>query len=248
MLQERSCNFVVRLPAHVKLLALLIFVFSVVGVAPGAWWAFTAQSVVVIVALVAGQVSPIHVLRGMTIAVPFVVFAIVTPLVALGPRTEVLGISVSAPGLEASLGMTAKIFIALLASIAFSATTEGQDLLLAFDRLKLPAAFTAIVSFMIRYAVIVTDDVNRARIARESRGGRDDRLSQLTSIGASVGSLFIRSYERGERVHLAMLARGYDGVFPTAAGRAATPADWALVAGPALLAVAVSILSHFWKV
>jgi cobalt/nickel transport system permease protein len=244
LVQERSQNVVSQLPAHVKLVGLLVFVFSVVGVAAGAWWVFACQAVIVLWVLAIGQVSPAVVLRRMTIAIPFVIFALVTPLVALGPRTELLGIAVSAPGLDAALGMIAKIVVALLASIAFSATTGGQELLLAFERLRLPSAFTAIMSFMLRYAVIVIDDINRIRIARESRGGRDSAFSHIKAIGAGVGTLFIRSYERGERVHLAMMARGYSGVFPVAAGRQAAPAEWARAAGPVALAVALSVSSH----
>lgn len=248
LLLERQPSLVQRLPAHVKLVALLVIVFSVVGVSAGAWWAFAADAAIVIAVLAVARVSPTFVLRRMTIEIPFVIFALVTPLVALGPRTEVLGISVSIPGLEAGLGMIAKATVSLLAAIAFAATTGGQELLLAFDRLKIPVAFTAIVSFMLRYAVIVSQDIHRIRIARMSRGGGDNHLRHIKAIGASVGTIFVRSYERGERVHLAMLARGYDGVFPTAAGRIAGASDWALVAGPAVLVVLFSVLSHLMEV
>ena len=33
-------------------------------------------------------------------------------------------------------------------------------------------------------------------------------------LATAAGALFIRSYERGERVHLSMLSRGYVGVLP----------------------------------
>ena len=47
--------------------------------------------------------------------------------------------------------------------------------------------------------------------ARDSRNFGGRRLWQMRTIGNMVGTLFIRSYERGERVYAAMLARGYDG-------------------------------------
>jgi len=239
-----SARETAAIPAHPKLLSLIVFALSVVGVSAGAWEALGVHAVIVLVVLGLARVPIGRILRGLTFALPFVVFAVVTPLVALGPRTEVLGVSVSSPAVDAALLMIAKIVIALLASIAFSATSSAQELLLAFDRLRMPPTLTAIISFMIRYAVIVGDDVKRMRIARQSRGGQDHRVAHFRAIASSVGTLFIRSYERGERVHLAMLARAYDGVFPAAAGRPASVAEWAVALSPAVLALIVTIASH----
>jgi cobalt/nickel transport system permease protein len=67
------------------------------------------------------------------------------------------------------------------------------------------------MGFMIRYVDVVSDEMRRMRIARESRGftARDPRHWPV--VARSLGALFIRSYERGERVHLAMVSRGYTG-------------------------------------
>jgi cobalt/nickel transport system permease protein len=101
-----------------------------------------------------------------------------------------------------------------------------------------------IMTFMLRYADVITDEMRRMRIARESRGfeGRDVR--QLPVVARSAGALFIRSYERGERVHLAMLSRGYDGTMPMTRDAAAQPAQWA--AGLALPVAALTVLLLTW--
>jgi cobalt/nickel transport system permease protein len=62
------------------------------------------------------------------------------------------------------------------------------------------------------------------------------------TLGHAAGALFVRCYERGERVHLAMLARGYTGTMPAREGAAAGPRAWATafalpVAAGAVLAV-----------
>jgi cobalt/nickel transport system permease protein len=49
----------------------------------------------------------------------------------------------------------------------------------------------------------------------------------LRVLGATAGSLFVRSYERGERVHLAMLSRGYDGHLRTGPAAAVRQRAWA---------------------
>ena len=67
---------------------------------------------------------------------------------------------------------------------------------------------------MIRYLDVVTTEMQRMKIARESRGFTARNPRHWPVLARSAGALFIRSYERGERVHLAMLSRGYDGRLP----------------------------------
>jgi cobalt/nickel transport system permease protein len=67
---------------------------------------------------------------------------------------------------------------------------------------------------MIRYTVVVTEELKRMAIARESRCFEAKGPKQWGVLARSGGALFIRSYERGERVHMAMLSRGYTGQLP----------------------------------
>jgi cobalt/nickel transport system permease protein len=61
---------------------------------------------------------------------------------------------------------------------------------------------------------VVNDEMQRMRIARASRGFEATGVQHWRVLGQSAGALFIRSYERGERVHLAMISRGYQGLMP----------------------------------
>ena len=65
-----------------------------------------------------------------------------------------------------------------------------------------------ILGFMVRYLDVVTDEMRRMRVALASRGFTARNPRHWPVIARSAGALFIRSYERGERVHLAMLSRG----------------------------------------
>ncbi|MEO6510814.1 MAG: cobalt ECF transporter T component CbiQ, partial [Nocardioides sp.] len=155
-----------------------------------------------------------YLLKRMVVEVPFLVFAILLPFVETGPRTEVLGLTVSEPGLLGAFGLLATGTLGVLASLTLAATTEPQDLLMGLQRLRMPATIVQIMGFMVRYLEVVTDELRRMRIARESRGfqARDPRHWPV--VAKSMGALFIRSFERGERVHLAMLSRGYTGKLP----------------------------------
>jgi cobalt/nickel transport system permease protein len=208
-----------RLPAHVKVVALVVFMLIVVAT-PREWFPVFGGYLLVLLALaVISRVPPSHLAKRMVVEVPFVLFALLLPFVATGPRTDLLGISVSEHGLLGAWGLLAKGTVGVLASLLLAATTEPRALLAGLERLRVPAQLVQIMGFMIRYLDVVTDELWRMHVARASRGfhARDPR--QWPVIAKSVGVLFIRSYERGERVHLAMLSRGYDGSVTRGRGR-----------------------------
>ena len=203
-----------RAPAHLKLLGLLGFMLVVVAT-PDHWFAAFGAYLLVLLGVVAlSQVPPTYLLKRMVVEMPFVVFALVLPFVAYGEQVEVLGLSLSRPGLLAAFGILATATLGVLASLTLAATTEPQALLAGLERLRVPSLLVQIMAFMVRYLDVVTGEMQRMRVARESRGfsARDPR--QWPVIARSTGALFIRSYERGERVHLAMLSRGYTGTMP----------------------------------
>jgi cobalt/nickel transport system permease protein len=203
-----------RAPAHLKVLALLGFMLLVVAV-PRGWWPAYAGFLLVLVAVIAvSRVPATYLLRRMVVEVPFVVFAVLMPFIATGPRVEVLGLSVSESGLAAAGALLAKGTLGVLASLTLAATTEPRDLLAGLERLHVPNLLVQIMGFMIRYLDVVTDEMGRMKVARESRGFQASNVRHWPILARSSGALFIRSYERGERVHLAMLARGYTGTMP----------------------------------
>jgi cobalt/nickel transport system permease protein len=202
------------MPAHLKIVALLGFVLLVVAT-PKDWFGAYAAYLLVIAAVIAvSRVPPTYILRRLVVEVPFVVFALLIPFIATGPRTEVLGLSVSEPGLLSAWGLLAKGTLGVLASLTLAATTEPRLLLAGLERLHIPVLLVQIMGFMVRYLDVVTEEMRRMRIARESRGFDARDVRHWPVLARSAGALFIRSYERGERVHLAMLSRGYTGTMP----------------------------------
>ncbi|MDI6911593.1 cobalt ECF transporter T component CbiQ [Nocardioides sp.] len=203
-----------RAPAHLKVLALLAFAVVVVATPRDAYALFAAYAVLLGVVIGVSRVPPTYLLKRTVVELPFVVFAVLLPFVATGPQTEVLGIGVSQHGLEAGIALLVKGTLGVLASLTLAATTEPQDLLVGLERLRVPQQLVQIMAFMVRYLDVVGGEMQRMRVARESRGfsARDPRHWPV--LARSAGALFIRSYERGERVHLAMLSRGYTGRMP----------------------------------
>ena len=198
-----------RAQAHLKLAALLGFMLLVVAT-PREWYPAFALYLALILGVIAlSQVPFAYIGRRMVIELPFVAFALLMPFVATGPRVDVFGVSLSEAGLLAAWGLLAKGTLGVMASLTLAATTEPRDLLVGLERLRVPGQLVQIIGFMVRYLDVVTDEMRRMRIARESRGFRGGGIRTWPVMARTIGALFVRSYERGERVHLAMLARGY---------------------------------------
>ena len=200
-----------RAPAHLKVAGLVVFMLVVVATPVGWLPAFVAYGVALAVLVVLSGVPVPYLARRMVVETPVLVFALLLPLVATGPDVDVLGLSLSRPGLVAAAALLVKATLGVVASLLLAATTEPRDLLAGLERLRVPAQLVQIMGFMVRYLDVVTDELRRMKVARESRGftARDPRHWPV--LGRSAGALFIRSFERGERVHLAMVSRGHDG-------------------------------------
>ena len=214
-----------RLPAQCKLAATVLFVFAVVATPREQFWAFGFQAGLVVLAAVIGRVPLWSVVRRLVIEVPFLVFALLLPIVGRGPHVDFLGVSLSEAGLWAAWNIVVKGTIGVAASIVLASTTTIPQILAGLERLRVPRVIVAITAFMIRYGDVIGDEVHRISIARQSRGGRGGRFGQVRVLASTAGALFVRSYERGERVYLAMESRGYAGSMPVR-GAAASAQAW----------------------
>ncbi len=197
-----------RAEPHHKLLVLLGFVLVVVATPHDRYWLFAGYLAVLASVVAVSRVPVGYLAKRMVVEVPFLVFALLVPFVSHGPRIEVLGLTVSEPGLVAAGGLVMKGTLGVLASLTLAATTEPQAVIRGLERLRMPAQLVQIMGFMVRYLDVVTDEMRRMRVALASRGFTARNPLHWPVLARSAGALFIRSYERGERVHLAMLSRG----------------------------------------
>jgi cobalt/nickel transport system permease protein len=234
------------MPPQCKLLAHVLFVFAVVATPREAFWAFGVYAVLLVAVIRLAEVPFGFVARRLVFEVPFVLFAVLLPFIGGGPRTEVLGMSLSVEGLWGAWNVLAKATLGLGASIVVAATTTMPEFLHGFERLHMPRAFTSTLSFMIRYFDVIADDMRRMKVARLSRAHDPRWLWQARAVATSAGALFIRSYERGERVHLAMLSRGFTGTLPVTDDRPLGAAAWA--AAMVVPAIAIVVATAAWVV
>lgn len=229
-----------RLPPEVKIAAMVAFTVAVVTTAREVIWAFGGYALVVVAVAAVGRIPAGWLARRCLIELPFVVFALALPFLAGGDRVTWAGLPLSVDGLYGAWNILAKGTLGVLASLVLAATTTPRDLIVGLDRLRCPRIITQIATFMLRYLDVLVGEARRMRIARISRGDDPRFLWQLRGFAAGIGALFLRAFERGERVYLAMLSRGYDGRMPaTETTRVATAAQWAT--GATVPAAAVTI-------
>ncbi|CAN5859688.1 cobalt ECF transporter T component CbiQ [soil metagenome] len=197
-----------RLDARCKLLGALAFVVAVVVVPVGVWWPLTVAGLVLAFGVGLSGISTGLILRRWLIVLPLVVFVSAMIAPTHPARAEVGAWAVA-------LSIIARNGLALLTVLLLAGVTPFPALLQALRRLRVPTVLVATLHFMYRYLFVLTEELGRMLQARRSRTFRRSSWIVWNRNTGLIGALFLRSFERGERVHAAMLARGWDGKIRT---------------------------------
>ncbi len=210
-----------RADARAKLPAALGYVVAIALTreGDGLTLALLAAPLMALVAL--SRLPPALVLRRSLIAAPFLLVALPLLVTREGETLAtlpVVGWEATEEGARAVLTIVARSWLSVVVAVLLTASTPLPALLGALRWLHVPRLLVAIVAFAYRYLFVVADEAGRMLRARASRSaalpgrraGRSLRWRARVA-GHLAGTLFVRSVDRGERVHAAMLARGYDG-------------------------------------
>jgi cobalt/nickel transport system permease protein len=237
-----------RLDPRAKIVGFIGFTVVVVSTPARAVWAFAFYAAILVFLAGISRLGAGYILRRMLVVVPFViVVAIFLPFFdRAGSGGYSLGIGhVDSSGLLVLWNAGAKAVLGVLSMIILASTTTFPDMLAGFQRLRVPKVFVLVVSFMYRYSFVFLEELRRMQRAMESRNYRARWLWNLPTLGRVLGSLFLRSYNRGERVYVAMVSRGYEGTIGLASsavfGWAEVAFLGALAAAAAAIRVAVSV-------
>jgi len=236
-----------RTQPHVKIAAAFLFIFAVVATPREAIWAFLIYFVILIILAVSARLGIRFVATRMLIETPFVIAALLIPFLTGGDRISLLGIELSRAGLWDTWNILAKATLGLLTSVVLAGTTDIPSVLRGLEALRVPRVLTTIMGFMIRYLDVVLGEFRRMRVAMQSRGHDPRWIGHIKPYATSAGLIFVRSYERGERVYLAMASRGYDGHMPTRPGNQASVPQWAAALLAPATAWAIAALA-WWSV
>jgi cobalt/nickel transport system permease protein len=230
-----------RLPAEVKIVAAFLGVVCVVATPREAFAVFGGYLLLLVAVWTIARIPGGWIARRAVIEVPFVVLAVLLPFTGGDPHVDWLGLTLSEPGLLGAWNILVKGTLGVLTSLTLAATTPLRELLFGLQRLHAPALVVTIATLMLRYVDVIVAEAGRMRLARISRGHDPRFLWQAGATAKGVGALFVRSYERGERVHLAMLSRGWTGRMPLLSDAVTTRRQWLTGLAPVAVAAVLAV-------
>lgn len=213
------------LDGRVKLVLAVAFILTTSLAPMGAWAVYILLLAFLLSAELLSEVPLRYFLTRAILALPFVLAALPLPFSVPGtPLAEVsigkVDLSITTEGLARLISIALKSWISVQIAILLTVSTPFPELLQAMRALRIPRLLVAIFGLMWRYLFVFVDEalrLLRARTARSSQHPQQNYRSGRTVAwrarvtGAMAGSLFLRAFERSDRIYLAMLARGYDG-------------------------------------
>jgi cobalt/nickel transport system permease protein len=236
------CSPIHELDPRAKIVATLAIVLAVVLSGPPRPLELAGVAALLSGIVLVARVPLRFVLVRSLLVIPFAgTIALFAPLQATGGSLSVGGLAgaYEGTGWIAAYAIIAKAWLATFAVIVLSATTPVPRLFKGLAALKVPDVILMLLTFMYRYVSAMRDQLRSLRDALDSRGFGLSRWRKVRLLGNLAGNLFIRAYDRGERVHAAMLSRGWDGTLPTTGTLALDGRDAMAVAtvGVAVLAL-----------
>jgi cobalt/nickel transport system permease protein len=255
-----------RLDPRVKVAATTLFILSNALLPDGAWTAFGLAWLFL---LWINQLSNLGVdfsFRRSFLALPFALAALSAIFSPIGnPLAEWhLGSLALIPtdyGLIKFASILVRSWLSVQAAILLVAVTRFPDMIHAFEHLRVPKILTTIISFLYRYLFVLTDEVMRLLRAREARSatlppsvsphflrkwGESKRgvMWRARIAGNMAGQLFLRSYERSDRIYNAMLSRGYTGQLRTLNPHVMKSSDWSFAALSVVLILILQLIGR----
>jgi cobalt/nickel transport system permease protein len=204
-----------RLDARAKLAAVLGYTVVLISFDRYAVAELAPLAVLPLAMLWFGRVPVWFALRRVAILSPFILMLVlVSPIYDRAPQAVSFGpwkYAVAGGWLTAA-DLAVKFAFGVLALTAMISTTPFALLLEAMRRLGMPQAIVMQLGFLYRYLFVLIDEAMRVRRARDFRGAALAPAGRrLAAAGGVIGTLFVRTLNRSQRIHVAMAARGYRG-------------------------------------
>ena len=203
-----------RLDPRAKLLVTLVFIGTVISFDKYAVTGMIPLVIFPVVMVSLGNLPPGYIAKKIALLCPFaLVVGMFNPLfdrtvlAHLGPF-DITGGWISFTSIAIRAILTVGAALVLVGITGFPAICQ------AVERLGVPQLFAVQLLLLYRYLFVLTEEGARVSRARELRSFGGKGLGP-GSFGPLVGHLMLRTWARAERIHAAMLARGFTGEFHT---------------------------------
>jgi cobalt/nickel transport system permease protein len=218
-------SLVHRLDPRVKLALTLAFIFTTALTPTGAWPVYVLLFSLVLSVVLLSELGVGYVLKRASLALPFMLAALPVLVTIRGAPvlTAPIGrwtLTVTQEGAERFASIVVKSWLSVQVAIVLASSTPFPELLVAMRAVGIPRLLVAIVGLAWRYLFVMADEALRLMRARAARSGHPAQPGMWSGgsvawrarvTGGMAGSLFLRSFERADRIYAAMLSRGYDG-------------------------------------
>jgi cobalt/nickel transport system permease protein len=222
-----------RLDARVKVIATMLFLFTVISFPKYEVVALVPFFLFPVLLATVGEIPVRFILKKVLLVSPFaILIGVFNPLLDSATIAVISGITISA-GVISFLSILLKFALTVSAALLLIATTSFPGVCHALRRLGLPSLFVSQLLFLYRYLFVLMEEAMRITRARDMRsvGSRGAGIKVFVRL---IGTLFIRTVDRAERIYSAMLSRGFQGDIPTLKRVGIKTADLAYLAAMVL--------------
>ncbi len=260
------------LDGRVKFVLTVAFILTVSLTPVAAWPVYILLLAMVLSVEILSGLGVGYVLKRAALALPFVLAAF--PVIFTSGKTTLFTFSIGswtltahAEGLARFVSLGLKSWLSVQAAIVMAASTPFPELLQAMRAVGIPRLLVSMFGMMWRYSFVLVDEALRLIRARAARSGSRIGPAETTEpdltrrlgreggsaawrarvTGGMAGNLFLRAFDRSDRIYVAMLSRGYNGEVRVLPLQPMTGATWAaLLAGLALLGLLLFLGILFW--
>ncbi|MBW4522284.1 MAG: cobalt ECF transporter T component CbiQ [Scytolyngbya sp. HA4215-MV1] len=205
-----------NLAPQTRILCVVLLVFAIALTPNGRWLSWIAYTIGVALLVLLSRVTLLTLLKRIAVELGFVSTVLLGTLFRQGGTVlwHWGWLSITTTGLMVLGSVVWKALLSLLILNTLVMTTPIPHLLQALITLKTPPLLVAILASMYRYISVLVDEAGAMQRAAASRNLLANPRWQRLVVGNTIGALFIRTLDRGERVHQAMLSRGFTGIVP----------------------------------
>jgi cobalt/nickel transport system permease protein len=213
------------LDARIKFLLAVAFILTTSLTPIAVWPVYILLLAMILSAEILSNLGFTYVLKRAMLALPFALAAFPVIFTIKGQVLFSLPVGVwtltaSIEGLERFLSIVTKSWLSVQAAILLAASTQFPELLQAMRAVGIPRLLVSMFGLMWRYLFVLVDEALRLMRARQARSGQSMVAGKKSGgsvawrarlTGGMAGNLFLRAFERSDRIYVAMLSRGYDG-------------------------------------